>query len=319
MPKISVIMPAYNAEKYIKEAVDSILNQTYGDFELIVINDCSKDRTKDILLSYTDRRIVYLENEKNLGVAGTLNHGLSAAQGEYIARMDSDDIALPQRFEKQLAYLENHPQTVMCGSKITVFYDTGEESLCHYPAEDGRIKAALLFSSPFAHPSVMIRRQVLDLHQLHYEEAFEKVEDYRLWTRLAEFGQLYNLPEPLLRYRKHPGQVCATSPQAQYEGKLRLSAELLPKVGVTEAEDQRIVVDAFDGRIKEETSFGKFLMLAKRMVHQAPAQLDQSYLRMMLKSRVIEIALGEGFKLPAGAMRLTGIKAWLYVNLRGKR
>ena len=98
MPKISVIMPAYNAEKYLREAIDSILGQTFTDFELIVINDCSRDDTEQIILSYQDPRIVYLKNEKNLGVAGTLNRGLEVARGAYIARMDADDRSVPDRF-----------------------------------------------------------------------------------------------------------------------------------------------------------------------------------------------------------------------------
>lgn len=111
MPKISVILPAYNAEKYINEAIDSILTQTYRDFELIILNDCSKDRTEEIILSYEDDRIVYLKNQVNMGVAATLNRGLAAAKGEYVARMDADDISLPERFEKQAAYLDEHPGT----------------------------------------------------------------------------------------------------------------------------------------------------------------------------------------------------------------
>lgn len=319
MPKISVIMPAYNAEKYIKTSVDSILNQTFCDFELIVINDCSNDSTGEILLSYRDERLICLNNEKNLGVARTLNRGLAAARGEYIARMDADDISEPHRLEKQLAYMEEHPQTVVCGSKITVFYETGEQAVCHYPQQDRQIKTTLLFSCPFAHPSVMIRGEVLRKQGLCYEEAFEKVEDYRLWTRLAKSGEFVNLPEPLLRYRKHPGQVCATSPQAQYEGKLRLSAELLPIVGINQAEEQRIVVDAFDGRIAEKESFRKFEELALRMTKGVPSELDKKQLRTMLKSRLIELALSQKMHLGLCSVGLVGMKAWLYVNIGGKK
>lgn len=318
MPKISVIMPAYNAEKYIKEAVDSILCQTFEDFELIVINDCSKDSTKDILLSYTDPRIVYLENQKNLGVAGTLNHGLSAARGDYIARMDSDDIAIPQRLERQLAYMEANPDVVICGGNVILFTDAGQERQGNYPAEDKQIKTALLFSSPFAHPVVMMRGSVLREHGLCYEVAFEKVEDYRLWTQLAKVGRFANLQEPLLRYRKHPGQVCATSPQVQYEGKLRLAATLLPKVGIDDAQEQHIIVDAFDGRIVERNTFGQFENLVFKMIKHIPTDLDERQLRLILKSKLIEIALSQKMRLHMRNVGLLGIKAWLYVNLGGK-
>lgn len=319
MPKISVIMPAYNAEKYLREAMDSILEQTFTDFELIVINDCSRDSTEQIILSYQDPRIVYLKNEKNLGVAGTLNRGLQVARGEYIARMDADDKSVPHRLQKQLAYMQANPRTVLCGSRVTIFTDAGEQRLCDYPTEDGQIRTALLFSCPMAHPSVMIRRSVMEQEGLSYEEAFEKVEDYRLWTRLAECGQLCNLHEPLLWYRKHPGQVCATSSQVQYEGKLRLSAKLLPRVGISEEQDRRLVVDAFDNRIKDRESFLRFTEMAKRMCKQVPQELDEGCLRNLLKSRIIEIALAQGLSVPAGCAGLIGIKAWLYVNLRGKK
>ena len=108
MPKISVVMPAYNAEKYIGESIDSILNQTYGDFEFIIINDGSRDSTKEIILSYSDNRIVYLENEINSGIVVTLNKGLKYATGEYIARMDADDIAVAERLEKQIEFMEKN-------------------------------------------------------------------------------------------------------------------------------------------------------------------------------------------------------------------
>ena len=319
MPKISVIMPAYNAEKYLREAIDSILGQTFTDFELIVINDCSRDDTEQIILSYQDPRIVYLKNEKNLGVAGTLNRGLEVARGAYIARMDADDRSVPDRFQRQVGYMDANPLTVVCGSRVTVFSDDGQQRQADYPTEDAQIRATLLVACPFAHPSVMIRRQALSQLGSGYEEAFEKVEDYRLWTRLAEVGQLKNLEESLLFYRKHPGQVCATSSQVQYEGKLRLSAERLPLVGISDEWEQRLIVDAFDNRITCKEDLWRFAELAKRILKQTPPQLDKTYLRTLLKSRVIEIALAQGVTVPFGSMELLGIKAWLYVNVRGKK
>lgn len=319
MPRISVIMPVYNAEKYLREAIDSILVQSYTDFELIVINDCSTDGTEKIVLSYQDPRIVYVKNEKNLGVAETLNRGLHVARGEYIARMDADDRSVSHRFEKQVDYLDKNPHAVLCGSRVIVFTDTGEHRPANYPTEDGQIRTMLLFSCPLAHPSVMIRKSVIDEHGLQYEVAFEKVEDYRLWTRLAEYGQLCNLPEPLLYYRKHPGQVCAKSSQVQYEGKLRLSAALLPKVGILDADEQKLVVDAFDNRIQSKERFVLFADVAKRIYKLVPAEMDKNYLKTILKSRMIEIALVNGFGIPTGCVELLGIKAWLYVNLRGTK
>ena len=125
MKKISVLMPAYNAEKYIGEAIESILNQTYKDFEFIIINDGSIDRTEDIILSYDDPRIIYLKNKENSGIVASLNNGLKQAKGQYVARMDADDISLPTRFEKQLQYMESNQHIFVLGTSLILF---GENS-----------------------------------------------------------------------------------------------------------------------------------------------------------------------------------------------
>ena len=199
-------MPAYNAEKYLREAVDSILVQTFTDFELIIINDGSTDATKDIILSYNDPRIVYIENERNSGICVTLNRGLDAARSGYIARMDSDDISLPERLAKQVAYMDAHPEIGALGSDIEVFGEgfvpyTFEQ--LHTPEE---CQAGLLFNSCFAHPSVIIRKSVLRNNNLQYNDAFRGLEDYELWWQIGKYSKLNNLPESLLRYRHHQKQ-----------------------------------------------------------------------------------------------------------------
>lgn len=206
VPTVSVVMPAYNAEKYLREAIDSILAQTFTDFEFIIINDGSTDATKDIILSYSDQRIVYLENESNSGICVTLNRGLDAARGRYIARMDSDDISLPERFAKQVVYMDTHPEIGVLGTDIEVFGEgvtpyTFEQ--LHTPEE---CQAGLLFNSCFAHPSVMIRKSVLNDNNLQYNDDFRGLEDFELWWQIGKYSKLNNLPEPLLRYRHHKGQ-----------------------------------------------------------------------------------------------------------------
>ena len=206
MPKVSVIMPAYNAEKYIKEAIDSILAQTFGDFEFIIINDCSKDATEEIILSYLDPRIVYIKNEKNLRVARTLNKGLAVARGEYIARMDADDISLPERFQKQVDYLDAHPEIAVLGTNVELFDENGPICTGWSATDPAQMKVDLLFSCGLAHPSVMMRRNVIA--QLGgYDPAYEGLEDYQLWCRVAEKYGVTTLPDLLLRYRIHGGQV----------------------------------------------------------------------------------------------------------------
>ena len=206
MPKISVIMPAYNAEKYIKEAIDSILAQTFSDFEFIILDDGSTDGTAEIVRSYSDKRIRFVQNEHNLGIANTLNRGLDLAQGEYIARMDADDISLPERFEKQVSFMDKHPKTAVCATAIQCFGARNEQRIFSESASDLNID--LLFGCCFAHPSVMMRASDIGNG---YDPAFDKMEDYELWCRVAKNHDLASLPEILLKYRIHPGQVTQAS------------------------------------------------------------------------------------------------------------
>ena len=219
MPKISVIIPAYNAEKFIKEAIDSVLGQTFRDFELIVLNDCSRDRTEEIILSYTDERIVYHKNEQNMGVAGTLNRGLAAARGEYIARMDADDISLPERFARQAEYLDTHPDVAVLGTNVETFDENGPVCTGWSATDPKQMKVDLLFSCGLAHPSVMMRREVVQALG-GYDLAFEGMEDYDLWCRVAETHGVTTLKEILFRYRVHGGQV-TKNPSPKYMERLR--------------------------------------------------------------------------------------------------
>lgn len=215
MPKISVVMPVYNGEKYLRETMDSVLNQTFGDFEFIIINDASKDSTEEIIKSYGDDRIVYLKNEQNLGVAGSLNRGLDAAKGEYIARIDADDIAMPQRFEKQVTFMDAHPEIGVCGSCVRIFEEDGSERDFIYSETDAEIRVDMLFNCAFAHPSIIIRKAILDENNLFYNIKYEKAEDYRMWYDILKVSKGHNLRETLLRYRHHQGQVTRVNAKEQ--------------------------------------------------------------------------------------------------------
>lgn len=207
MPKISVVMPAYNAEKYIREAIDSILAQTFTDFEFIIIDDGSKDSTAAIVQSYSDSRIRFYQNERNMGVAATLNRGLDLAQGEYIARMDADDISLPERFEKQVDVLDNNKSIAICGSNAIVFSQEREYTT-NLPEESNKIRDNLFISSPFIHPAVMIRKNIMLQNGIEYDLRFEGREDYQLWMKFSLLKyEFYNISQPLIRYRQHSNQV----------------------------------------------------------------------------------------------------------------
>ncbi len=207
MVKISVVMPAYNAEKYIGQAIESILNQTYRDFELIIVNDGSTDNTKNIILSYKDERIIYLENEKNSGIVITLNKGLDNAKGEYIARMDADDISKNDRFEKQIDFLEKNKEIALLGSGICIFGENTEETNRVFTNDSEQLKAELIFNSSIAHPTVMIRKSVLDENNLRYNVEFAGAEDYYLWWEISKKGKICTLSDILLNYRIHSSQI----------------------------------------------------------------------------------------------------------------
>lgn len=236
MPKISVLMPAYNAEKYIAQAIESILGQTFGDFEFIIINDCSKDRTEEIILSYHDPRIVYLKNEQNLGVAVTLNKGLAAATGKYIARMDADDISLPERLEKQVAYLEANEDIAVLGTNVESFNEFGTISTGWSATDPEQMKVDLLFACGLAHPSVMMRTEAI--RELGgYDPEFNGLEDYELWCRVLEKHSITTMPDVLLRYRIHGSQV-TQNPSARYLEFLRkLKTRQIRQLGIEPNEE----------------------------------------------------------------------------------
>ncbi len=232
MKMVSVIMPAYNAEKYIAAAIDSILGQTFQDFEFIILNDCSKDRTEEIILSYADPRIVYLKNEENLGVAATLNKGLAIARGEFIARMDADDIALPERLAKQVAFLNANTDIAVLGTNVETFNEAGTMCTGWSTAEPAQMRVDMLFACGLAHPSVMMRTAVI--RELGgYDPAFNGLEDYELWCRVLEKYEITTLPDILLRYRIHSSQV-TQNPSAHYLELLRkLKTRQLRHMGIS--------------------------------------------------------------------------------------
>lgn len=219
---ISVVMPVYNEEKYLKETIDSILNQTYTDFEFIIVNDGSTDRTDEIILSYKDKRIVYLKNETNLQIVKTLNKGIKCAKGKYIARMDADDISLPERFEKQTAFMESNPEIGVCGTWVQIFGDNKITRTRKYPTASNEIKMALMFYSPIVHPSVFIRKSLFDKYA--YTEDYEKAEDYYLWYQVKNNFNFANLPQVLLKHRLHGEQTSTlfSNPQLSLSKQIRI-------------------------------------------------------------------------------------------------
>jgi glycosyltransferase involved in cell wall biosynthesis len=205
-PKISVLMPAYNTEKYISEAIESILNQTFRDFEFIIIDDCSTDGTWEIIQEYAkiDNRIIALRNEKNLKICKTLNRGIEIAKGKYIARMDADDWSYPDRLEKQFKFMEENADIAISGGTMEVC----DEKLKvlnqrKYNLTDEKIRKKLFRYSPFSHPLVIYKTELAEKIN-GYDEFFYVAQDYDFYFRIGRQGKFANLKDRLLKLRTHP-------------------------------------------------------------------------------------------------------------------
>ncbi|TYQ26992.1 glycosyltransferase [Pseudanabaena sp. UWO311] len=204
MPKVTVLMPVYNAADYIKESIDSILNQTFDDFEFLIFNDGSTDNSGHIVRSYDDERIRFYDSNQNKGYVYHLNHGIEIAKGEYIARMDADDISLPKRFEKQVSFMDINPNVGVCGTWFKII-GSGDE--IRHPLDNNSIRLSLLNHCAIGHPTVMLRACLLKESGLRYEPSFVPAEDYFFWVAMSKYCELANLPEFLLEYRIHQNQI----------------------------------------------------------------------------------------------------------------
>lgn len=221
MPEVTVLMPVYNAEKHLAKAVESILNQTHRDFEFLIIDDCSTDRTPDILDGYSDSRLVRLRNDPNMGITRTLNRGLEVARGEYIARMDSDDISYPDRLEHQVAHMKAHPEIGLLGTRYVIVDEVGNSIYGEpSPPESGSesyISWTLLWMTSIQHPTAMMRRSLLEKHSLRYDADYETAEDYELWTQIRCHSKVERLWETGLDYRVSEQGISQTRREKQID------------------------------------------------------------------------------------------------------
>lgn len=225
---VSVIMPVHNGETYLREAIGSILDQTFRDFELILIDDASDDRTPEIIKEYADTRIRLLTNAENQGLTRNLNRAVDIAEGQYIARMDADDIALPERLARQVAFMEKHPDHGLCGTWAKTF--GAYEVPVNFPTHHEELKCCLLFQNPVVHPSVMFRAAIIK--KIRYDETLRVAQDYELWQRIARHAKIANLPEYLLRYRVHETSTSSTRQAQQEEVRNKVIYNYLYALGI---------------------------------------------------------------------------------------
>lgn len=232
-------MPVFNGASFVGEAIQSILAQTFRDFEFLIINDGSTDRSVDIINAFNDSRIRLIHNELNLGLIDTLNKGLQLARGEYIARMDADDISLPVRLERQIAYLDSNIEVGVCGTGIRYF--GADDAVWLPPEKDSEIRSLLIFNSTFAHPTVVFRKSYLDKNHLRYNPENVHAEDYGLWVASARYMKFANINEILLLYRLHETSASRSNQSAQQKSADLIREKILKDMQITLTQEMMVI------------------------------------------------------------------------------
>ena len=230
-PLVTVLMPVYNGEKYLKDAIESVLNQTFRDFEFLIIDDGSTDNGVEIMGLFNDARIRIERNKTNLGLIKTLNNGLTLSRGKYIARMDCDDVSLPKRLSAQVNFMEKHPEIGICGSWVKII-GLKQKFINKYPQKHEEARAYLLFNTPFAHPAVIIRKELIQKYQFKYDENYKHAEDYELWSRIIDHAKIANIPKVLLHYRMHPESASKKNSLEQTKNSDKVRLKLLNNLGI---------------------------------------------------------------------------------------
>jgi len=222
-PLVSVMMAVYNSEKYLREAIEGILNQTYTNFEFLIINDGSTDKSKDIILSYSDPRIIFMENDVNSGIVKSRNTCLENSKGKYIAILDSDDIALPIRLEKQVEFMEANPAYGMCGTYFKVINNKGKKLYnVKFPISDFDLKSYLHFGNSFCHSTMLIRSDLA--LKFKYPEDYQLGEDYALWQSISKVSLIYTIPVFTTFYRIHGNNISVSKHSEMFESLKKINA-----------------------------------------------------------------------------------------------
>jgi glycosyltransferase involved in cell wall biosynthesis len=254
-PRVSVIMPVYNGEKYLREAIESILGQTFVDFEFIIVDDASQDCSLSIMREFAlkDKRIRVIENEGNLGISVSLNKCVQYSRGEYIARMDADDISVPQRLETQVAFMDINMDIGICGTGVEYIED--KKIQIELPSNHAGIYARMLFENALAHPSVMMRTVSVREHSLYYDEKVRYAQDYELWSRAVSKVKLANIAQVLLYYRIHSQRIGSWYGKEQHGIHGLIYRRLLAQIGVDYTDEniqlhQQISIHQYGSDIK---------------------------------------------------------------------
>lgn len=326
---ISVVMSVYNAEKYLAEAIESILTQTYTNFEFIIINDGSTDSSLEIIQNYMkkDERIVLISRE-NKGLPFSLNEGIEKAKGKYIARMDADDISLPTRFEDQLSFMNNNLDIGICGTWIEVFGENTKTKILKHSLEHNEMKTRLLFSVCFAHPTVMIRKEILDENSLKYNLNYVNAQDYELWSNISEVTKMANIPKVLLKYRVSENSITTITDIKKSELRYKLLSDVFNKyinqLGIKniEKENRLHFTIGLNERIAKENINLEFLNRYLKKILEANKRkkvFHQKHLEQYLAKKFLIVIY---YKIKK--KNLSFLSAifygffWKFINLKGK-
>ncbi|TDE18686.1 glycosyltransferase family 2 protein [Dyadobacter psychrotolerans] len=278
MPETTVLIPAYNCGKYIKETLDSVLKQKYKDYEILIIDDGSTDNTSQVIDTFKNKKIKYLRNSENAGIVETLNHGLKIANSEFIARMDADDVMLGNRLEEQISFLQKNADFGMVGGWYRIMDENGRFLSTSKTHQDSDfLKLGLIFRNQFAHPAVTMRTAIV--RELAYDPEFQYCEDHDLWIRFSEVCKVTNLPEQYLSYRWYSGNSCNRKQKELKTAVLRLLSRELDKLKVSHSAQELMLHGA--------VSFGAGpkLFIAKEKQKELKEWYDKVFSSSVLNER----------------------------------
>lgn len=266
-PKISIILPVYNGEKYIALTINSILNQTFKDFELIIINDCSSDKSKKIILSYEDKRILYIENYKNIGQISSINKGIKLSNASLIARVDQDDIFEKEKLEIQFNFLNENPNITVVGTWANIINSDGNLiRKLSIPDENNQMINVLLNSNPLFHPSVIFRKEVV-LELGLYNKKYEFTEDYDLWCNIVMSGyKIANIPKFLIKYREHSDQSSKKNQEKQLQNALKIRSKFFIKISNELVSAEKFILKDFNKKELSEIAYTCSEILAQKKI-----------------------------------------------------
>lgn len=276
-PLVTVLMPVYNAGSFLIEAVESVLSQTYQNFEFLIIDDGSTDESPALLETFNDQRIRIIHHDKNRKLIATLNHGLQLSKGKYIVRMDSDDISLPERIARQVDFMEAHPEVGLSGTGFENFGPGIPTNTIIYSGSDTEIRIRHLYQTHIAHPTAILRKSLIEQHQLQFDAAYLHGEDYHFWVSMGRYCKMSNLPEVLVRKRDHAGNVSNMFADIQNSTCNRVKRLQFDWMGVRISEEEAELYSRF-ANTEWNFSIGEMTELARLLQSANDANLSSRFI-----------------------------------------